>query len=1040
MVRIAVAACVVLLAPGAALAQLPMGAIAGTVFDTSRATVSEAAIVIVNLDTGATRAVVTNTDGAFAAGALPPGPYRVMIEAPGFKRLEREVRVEAGTTTTIDSVLELGEVRETVVVKAAAPALRRDHHQISGVVSRDEIEQQPLNGRNFLELAKTQPGVTNPSRAAFGRTFVPSLGGGLNTVPRVGYTHVTLDGSSINSLGAVGTNMQISPDVIQEFQMSTVNFDPSTGRTAVAALNIVTRSGGNTTRGSVFSFYRDHRLAAYPGLSRDPDDPAPFFQRHQYGGWLGGPLRTDRAFYFASYERHDQRGLVAVRPDEETFALFRGLYSSPSHAHLFSARGDVRLGPRHQAFVRHTGDISRSYTGGGLPSSWALATARVYQTVAALTSVLSPRATHDVRMSYFPVVQRQQPRTAAECASCFGLGPPRVSVDGTGLVIGDAPDMFNGGGRYHLSATVIWHRGAHALRLGFEWDHTRSTASTLAADTIVVWSPAEARRFSIATPSTFATRADVLRLPLRSFETTVGPATTLQRHFGSHRVVDGIRLYAADTWRVRPRLTVNGGLGWSYEPNALNDDLVKPGWFLPLVGAAGLRAPRPSGTDFSPTVGFNWTASRNGRTVVRGGAGRYFDPVSSTNVTNLTNERAFLLPLGTGRLTGTQSNTVHPDGRSLEFLQPTTFTGSELLAVLPAIRAQLEGQLAPGNRDFRVRNIDALKTARNLYDASYATPYGIHVNLGVQQELPRGIVVSADGVWRRFVHNYINGIDYNRWNSASGPVIRPCAAAELGNVDVVCSSGPIRFDTTIGRARYVGLLVRVERRSTAARFLVSYALSSYTGTNGTGLATAEATGGRVFGFNNDNWFENIGPLPSDQRHVLNASASLDLPLRLQTAFSVSAYSRPPFSAYIGVPDLNCDGTVNDLLPGSTINAFGRSLDKSDLVRLVSDYNAHGAGRRTVCGQLVRGIPDLPATYEFDDTFFTVDVRLTRTLALGRQRLLMLAEAFNLLNTANLVQYGGNLLTSQFGQPGARFTQIFGSGGPRAFQLGARVSF
>ena len=120
------------------------------------------------------------------------------------------------------------------------------------------------------------------------------------------------------------------------------------------------------------------------------------------------------------------------------------------------------------------------------------------------------------------------------------------------------------------------------------------------------------------------------------------------------------------------------------------------------------------------------------------------------------------------------------------------------------------------------------------------------------------------------------------------------------DVRAVCSNGNIFFDTTIGRARYPGLLVRAEKRfSGRAQFLVSYALGSYVGTNGTGTGTTEAPGGRVFGFNNDDWFENYGPLPTDQRHVLNLSGFVELPWRLQVAFNVSAYSRAAVCALRG---------------------------------------------------------------------------------------------------------------------------------------------
>jgi len=302
--------------------------------------------------------------------------------------------------------------------------------------------------------------------------------------------------------------------------------------------------------------------------------------------------------------------------------------------------------------------------------------------------------------------------------------------------------------------------------------------------------------------------------------------------------------------------------------------------------------------------------------------------------------------------------------------------------------------------------------------------------------------VSADVVWRQFVHTFINGIDYNRWNSSGGAVIPRCVGSQRTDITARCSNGSMFFDTTIGRARYGGLLVRVEKRlSRGFQFLASYALSSYVGTNGTGTGTVEPTGGRVFGFNNDDWFENFGPLPTDQRHVLNVSGFVELPWRFQVAFSVSAYSRPPFSAYVAGMDFNGDGTQNDLLPGTRLNEFGRGLDNGDLERLVEEYNAQVAGRRTLTGPIAPRVT-LPDDYAFDDDFFTQDLRLTHRFRIGRgtAAVSLFAEVFNVLNTPNLVGYSGNLTSRSFGQPTGRFTQVFGSGGPRAVQVGARASF
>lgn len=420
-------------------------------------------------------------------------------------------------------------------------------------------------------------------------------------------------------------------------------------------------------------------------------------------------------------------------------------------------------------------------------------------------------------------------------------------------------------------------------------------------------------------------------------------------------------------------------------------------------------------------------STRDARTVVHAGVGQYYDPIGSTNSGNLLNERYALSPLDTGRLTASGSN-ITLNGQTLDFpVPPTSFTGAQLLAALPEIRSHLSAALNPDNRDFSTRNLDRIKEASNLFDPDYRTPYAVHVNVGIQRELASRLVVNADVVLKRFVNTLLSAIDYNRWNSAGGPTIPACTAEQRDDVSVPCSNGPITFSNTAGRARYRGLLVRVNTNvSQGVQVQASYALGSYVGINGPGTATMGT------GFNNNNWTENYGPLPTDIRHTLNVAGFVALPWNFQMAFSLSAYSRPPLTAYVSAADFNGDGTTNDLFPGTSVNQLGRGIDKSDLKRLVDRYNTLYA----------RTPITLPLTYSFNDTFTTTDLRITHTFTLNTAlRLSLIGEVFNVFNTANLVQYSGNIADpTSFGQPGGRFDQVFGSGGPRAIQLGARLRF
>lgn len=153
-----------------ARAQTPTGAFAGVVMDPSGARVSGARVSIINRDSGLTRNLTTSTEGDYSAAALPSGVYRVTAEAEGFRLVELTATVEAGTTTTLNLTLQIGDVTEKVTVDDAGPLIHYDQHQVGGLVSRKQIENLPLNGRNFLDLAKLEPGVTNLSGA---RTTAP---------------------------------------------------------------------------------------------------------------------------------------------------------------------------------------------------------------------------------------------------------------------------------------------------------------------------------------------------------------------------------------------------------------------------------------------------------------------------------------------------------------------------------------------------------------------------------------------------------------------------------------------------------------------------------------------------------------------------------------------------------------------------------------------------------------------------------------------------------------------------------------------------
>ncbi len=247
------------------------------------------------------RTTATGEQGEYGFPALLPGEYEITGEAAGFQRIARAATVHAGTTTRADLVLRVGDLTDSVTVDAASPQVLYDSASVTGLITHDQLQALPLNGRSFLELAKLEPGVQSPTAANRNRSVVPILGA---PASNVGGARFTVDGGSVTSVGLGGAQMGFSQELVQEFQVSTVNFDLSAGMTDAGAINVVTRAGGNQPHADIFYFFRDHNLAAYPALNRDQSNPDPFFQRQQFGFSLGGPIRRNQIFYFANLGAH----------------------------------------------------------------------------------------------------------------------------------------------------------------------------------------------------------------------------------------------------------------------------------------------------------------------------------------------------------------------------------------------------------------------------------------------------------------------------------------------------------------------------------------------------------------------------------------------------------------------------------------------------------------------------------------------------------------------------------------------------------------
>jgi len=354
------------------------------------------------------------------------------------------------------------------------------------------------------------------------------------------------------------------------------------------------------------------------------------------------------------------------------------------------------------------------------------------------------------------------------------------------------------------------------------------------------------------------------------------------------------------------------------------------------------------------------------------------------------------------------------------------------MAALPEIRNKL--LQSRQNDDPSRQQIEVTKTGTGLNRSEVPRASALHVNAGLRQQIAKDFVLDADVVFKRFNHLGLGQIDANHFSSVSaGPAIRECLPEERNDPQIDCTNGPITFVAPVGRADYSGLLVRADKKFfNGSQLLASWAYSRIAGTNG----------GASNGFNRLRWHENRGPFDTDFTHILNLSGMTRLPARFIVGFNFSYSSAPPFSAYVGGMDFNEDGRrTDDLLPGSTVNAFNRGKGPKDLEQLVSQFNSTKAGQLDAANTAIPMLT-LPAQYSFGDNFQALDLRLSRSFSpKDGMTLKLMVDVFNVYNAANLSGHSGDLTNkATFGQPTNRYSQVFGSGGPRAFQLGAKMSF
>ncbi len=988
-------------APMAAVAQT-LSSLQGRVFDASGAVLADGVIRVENTATGLDVSIRADAEGRYYIPALLAGTYIVSAEAPGFRteRIEA-LNVDAGRAIVRHFHLEIAATTEMVRVDAEVPLVDRATSAVMHLVTGGTVQQAPVNGRHFTDLALLVPGSVAPSQAGFSARPIRGIGAlAFNTGgAREEAVAFLVNGVSTNNLTFGSLMFEPPLASIDQFSVSNSTFGAEHGHVSGAVVNIVTRSGTDQFRGELFEFLRNDAFDARNFFEFTSPQPHPF-KRNQFGGSIGGPIRRGRTFFFASYEGLRQHQGVDVNSlvlsDEQRAAasnsVVRQLLPLIPRANFFDAAGTPRFvssapaiadtdrwtidvqhhagtRDRMQVFYGHQQVHSREpgAQGNSIPGFGS-----VYRP---MMSVLTAVETHVARSSStvnearfgrsrlnggtFPATPLNPADFGIHNGVTRSIGLPQLIVAGD-LNFGGPGPLPQGrfDTSYVVSDTVTSVRGRHTTKAGGEYRHFIN--DNFAEGTGV---------FNFPTVDAF------LVGEANAFTATLGRRNTvIDQHAAG--------LFLQHTVMVGDALTLEFGVRyeWHVTPAERNDRFVvfdAATASLLRVGIDRKRIYEQNNRNVEPRFGAAWNLSPGGRTVLRAAYARAADEPVTTAVRDTAGNPPFAVPL----------------------------TAAGIIPIDAALDTTRPAGLAPATVDPRYRNATAQSWNVNLQRqvaADMAVTVGYSSSHGSNLRISRNLNQPVDGV-RPFASL-----------SPSSP-IEPGAA--LGNITQVESTG---------FSNYNALWTAVTRRlSRGVQVDASYTWSKSLDTN--------SLNSSAFAIQDSyNIAGQYGLSDFDARHRFVLTAIYQSPFRTyaiargwQLAAVVQAQRGNPVNIVTSNSSLN--GAPNTVRPDVTgpVRVIG-SVDRwFDPAVFVAANHFGNLGRNVVIGP----------------RFVNTDLALARTVGGGsRPGLQFRVDAFDVFNHANFGPPGNIVGSPTFARITRTRLPTGEAGSSRQIQLSAKVSF